>query len=157
MLLRSFLTVASGYVLCLMCFVAIMIGLGYGFFPEFVEFFDLDKQTQEAIMENNPETAISRTMFLSMIALTSIACMGVGWLVIKTAPFAHFPHAVFLAVLLFIYFLQMALADPPLKKSMTLAYMIAFPIAILIGAKWAYNRGLVEVDDAPKLLEKNAD
>ncbi len=141
----------------MMSIIVIMIGLGYAFFPEFVEYFNLDKQTQEAIMENNPGDAISRTLFLSSLALTSIACVAIGWFVIRTAPFAQFPHAIFLAVLLFIYFLQIAIADPPLKKSMTLAYMIAFPISILIGAKWAYDRGAVSDDTPAELLKQDAD
>ena len=140
MLFRSFLTVGSGYVLCIMTFVAIMFGMGYAFFPEFVEFLNLDEPSRDNVMANHPETAIPRLMFWSVVGLSSLASMGIGWLVIKTAPFAQFPHAVFLAVLLFIYFLQMAIGDPPAKKSMTIVYMIAFPLAILIGAKWADNR-----------------
>lgn len=140
MLLRSFLTVGSGYVLSLMSFIAILVILGYAFFPEFVEFLDLDKQTQETIMETNPETAIPRSMFWSLIVLNSIACIAIGWLVIRTAPFAPFSHAVFLAILMFVYYLQIAIADPPPKKSMTVVYMIAFPVATLIGAKLAMRR-----------------
>jgi len=143
--------------MCVMAFIIIMIGLGYAFFPEFVEFFELDKQAQDAVMANNPESAISRPMFLSAIALTSVACIAIGWIVVRTAPFAPFPHAVFLAALIFIYFLQMALADPPLKKSMTLAYMIAFPIAILIGARWADSRQWTEEDSTLDSLGKNVD
>lgn len=142
MMLRSFLTVGSGYVLSLLSFFAILVILGYAFFPEFVEFLDLDKQTQETIMETNPETAIPPTMFWLTVVLTSIACTAIGWLVIRTAPFAPFPHAIFLAVLMFIYYLQIAIADPAPKKSMTIVYMIAFPIAVLVGAKLATGRSL---------------
>ena len=130
----------SGYVLSILSFLAILWILGYAFFPGFVEFLDLDKQTQETIMETNPETAIPPMMFWSAVVLNSIACIAIGWLVIRTAPFAPFPHAVFLTVLLFIYYLQLVIADPPPKKAMTIVYMIAFPIAILTGAKLAIGR-----------------
>ena len=144
MLLRSFLTVGSGYVLSIISFIAILMILGYSFFPEFAEFLELDKLKQDAIMENNPETAIPPMLFWLTVVFTSIACIGIGWLVIRTAPFAPFPHAVFLAVLMFIYYLQMTISDPPPKKSMTIVYMIAFPIAVLIGAKLAMGRGIPE-------------
>ena len=55
----------------------------------------------------------------------------------KTAPFAKFPHAVFLAVILFIMFMQIVIADPPAKKRMDIIYMGALPIAVLLGAKRA--------------------
>ena len=142
MLLRSFLTVGSGYVLSIISLVAILLILGYLNFPEYVEFLDLDEQTQDTIMETNPETAIPPMMFWSTVALNSIACIAIGWLTIRTAPFAPFPHAVFLAVLMFISYLQVVIADPPPKKSMTIVYMIAFPIAVIIGAKLAVARGL---------------
>jgi len=142
MMLRSFLTVASGYVICFMAFFAITFGLGYAFFPDFVDFLELDAASQETLMANNPEQAISRTMFLVMLVLTYLACFVVGIYVVLTAPFARFPHAIFLAVILFVTHLQMAIADPPAKKSMTLIYMLLFPIAVLIGAKFAKNRYL---------------
>ena len=91
-------------------------------------------------METNPQTAVPAALFWSTVVLNSFVCVMIGWMVIRTAPFAQFPHAVFLAVLLFINFLQIVIADPKPKKSMTIVYMIAFPIAILIGAKLAENR-----------------
>ncbi len=136
-MLRSFLTVGSGFVMSTMSFTLILFALGFAFFPDFVEFTKLDKASQEMMMANNPENAISRTMFVCLVGLTFIACIGIGWFVVKTAPFAHFPHAIFLTVLLFINYLQIAIADPPAKKSMTLVYMVLFPIAIMIGANIA--------------------
>ena len=87
-----------------------------------------------------PHAAIPQAMFWMMVAGNFIACLGVGWLVAKTAPFAKFPHAVFLAVLLFIMFSQIVIADPPAKKRMDIIYMGALPIAILLGAKRAVDR-----------------
>lgn len=144
MLLRSFLTVASGYVLSIVAYVGILMILGVAFFPEFGEFMKLDKPTQDTVMQNNPETAISPMLFRLTVVGTSVACMAIGWLVIRTAPFAPFPHAVFLAVLMFVYYLQMSIADPPAKKSMTIVYMFAFPIAVLLGARLGLGRGVPE-------------
>lgn len=154
MLLRSFLTVGSGYVLSIMTYIVIMFALGYAFFPEFVEVMNLEPDARDQVMANSPQTAIPRLMFWLVVGFSSAALMGVGWLVIKTAPFAHFPHAVFLAVLMFISFLQMAIADSPDKKSMTIVYMIAYPLAILIGAKWADLRS--RQDDASEIVSGDA-
>lgn len=148
MLLRSFLTVGSGFVLSFMSAGSILVVLGYAFFPEYIEFLNLDIQIQETMMETNPEAAIPPTMFWSMVALNSIACLAIGWLVIRTAPFAPLPHAVFLAVVMFITYLQLVIEQPQKQKSMTIVFMIAFPIAILIGAKLAIGGVPLDDDDS---------
>lgn len=142
LMFRSFLTVASGFVLIRILFGVIAYVLGLMFFPEYIEFTHLDQTAQKAMMENDPHAAIPKAMFWSIVVCNFLACLGVGWLVAKTAPFAKFPHAVFLAVLLFIMFMQIVIADPPDKKRMDIIYMGAFPIAILLGAKRAVDRSL---------------
>ena len=138
MMLRSFLTVCSSIILTVIALIASMFIIGLSFFPEFKKAFDDD--TLQTVMENNPEVAIPSLMFWIVVGVTTIACLAVGWYIIKTAPFSQFAHAIFVAILLFLYYLQMASADPPGKKSMTLIYMFVFPLAILIGAKLTNDR-----------------
>lgn len=155
LMLRSFLTVASGYALSIMSYMGIAIGLGYAFFPEFIEFlFEFDSDAQQNIMADDPRNAMPTLMFWSVVVLNSLACFGIGWFVIKTAPFAQFYHAVFLTILMFITYLQIAIADPPAKKTLTLVCMIAFPLAVFLGAKWAFGRN-AECDD-PDTTNGNA-
>ena len=135
LMFRSFLTVASGYVLSQMLFWSIAVVLGMTFFPEFSDWLQLDQTAQKRMMEENPHEAIPTAMFLSLVVLNAIACWGVGWLVAKTAPFARFQHGIFLAVLLFIMFLQIVIADSPAKKRMDAVYMGVLPIAVVLGAK----------------------
>ncbi len=130
----------SGYVLSILSLIAILVVLGYGFFPQYVEFQGLDAQARDTIMETNPESAIPPMMFWSVVLLNSIACIAIGWMVIRTAPFAPFSHAVFLAVLMFINYLQLVIAQPQKQKSMTIVFMMVFPVAVLIGAKLAIGR-----------------
>ena len=137
MMLRSFLTVGSGYMLHIMIFFGIALALGYGFFPEFAAYMDLPAEQQKDL---NIADAIPRAMFLILVVLHSIACLGIGWYVHRTAPFSPFPHAIFLTILLFLTYLQMAMGDPPEKKAMSIIYMIAFPISVLTGAKIMENR-----------------
>jgi len=154
-MLRSFLTVASSLVLTMVAWITAMFGLGLTCFPQFKKYFDAGDEALEAVMRNNPEDAIPPLMFWSVVLLTALACLAIGYYIIKTAPFSHFAHAIFVAVLLFIFFLQTAISDPPAKKSMTLVYMIVFPMAILIGAQWTLNRIVRkrESEEAPLLDE----
>lgn len=140
MMLRSFLTVASAIVLSVIAMIVCMFGIGLTFFPQFAECFNAGPEALKAVMETNPEKAIPSLMFWVVVAASVLANMAIGFYVIKTAPFSHFGHAIFVAVLLFIYYLQMAISDPPGKKSMTLIYMVVFPLALLVGAKWSINR-----------------
>jgi hypothetical protein len=144
LLLRSFLTVASGYVLVWILFISIAYVLGLLFFPEFIQFFNLDVEEQGELMATRPQDAIPIAMFWSMVALNFMACLGVGWLVAKTAPFSPFAHGIFLAVLLFVMFLQIVVGDPPAKKWMDIIYMGALPIGVLLGAKQASLRNYSE-------------
>jgi hypothetical protein len=148
LMFRSFLTVASGYVLSQILFSAFAVLLGILFFPEFNDWLQLDQIAQKRMMEENPGDAIPTAMFLSLVVLNAIACWGVGWLVARTAPFARFQHGVFLAVLLFIMFLQIVIADSPAKKRMDVVYMGVLPIAVVLGAKsGCANRGGTASED----------
>jgi len=146
MMFRSFLTVCSSLVLHGIALVAATFGIGCAFFPKFKETFDAGPEALSEAMQNNPGELIPPLMFWSVVGVTVLASLVIGWYVVRTAPFSQFPHAIFAAVLLFLYYLQMAMADPPGKKSMTLVYMIAFPLAILIGAKWSVSRGVGQYD-----------
>ncbi|MDG1872556.1 MAG: hypothetical protein P8J27_01495 [Mariniblastus sp.] len=139
-MLRSFLTVSSSLVLTVVSSIVATFGLGLTCFPQFKKYYDAGDEALQAVMSNNPSDAIPPLMFWSAVLLTAVACLAIGYYIIKTAPFSHFAHAIFVAVLLFIYYLQTAIADPPAKKTMTLVYMIVFPMAILIGAQWTINR-----------------
>jgi hypothetical protein len=157
MMFRSFLTVASAYVLTLILFFAIAYLLGLLMFPEFIAFFNLDLADQETMMAQNPQDAIPVMMFWILLALNVVACMGVGWLVAKTAPFAPFPHAIFLAVLLFANYMQVVIGDPEAKKWMDMLYMVAFPIAVLLGASRAMKSVYELESQHDELLEKDAE
>jgi hypothetical protein len=137
LMFRSFLTVGSGYVLTQIFFFTFAYLLGRLFFSEYIEFLQLGSEAQQKMMAENPQAAIPVPMFWAMVGLNAVACWGIGWLTAKTAPFARFQHGVFLAVLLFVMFLQIVVADSEAKKWMDLIYMGVLPITILIGANSA--------------------
>lgn len=140
MLLRSFLTVASGYVMTVLSLFSTFLLLGYLLFPSFVNFLSLAPEEQEKIMASDPWFAIPIPMFCLAVVLNCVLCAMIGWLVVRTAPFAFFPHAVFVAVLMFVMHLQTIIQDAPAKKTMTLVYLLCFPASLLIGAKTSANR-----------------
>ena len=140
MLLRSFLTVASGYVMTVLSLFSTFLLLGYLLFPSFVNFLSLTGEEQETIMATDPWSAIPIPMFCLAVAVNCLLCATIGWLVVRTAPFAFFPHAVFVAVLMIVMHLQTIIEDTPAKKTMTLVYLLCFPISLLIGAKFSANR-----------------
>jgi len=146
MMFRSFLTVASAFVLTYVGHIALTLGIGINFYPAFAETFEAGHEALELAIANNPEQLIPPSMFWAILGLTALVCMAVGFYVIKTAPFSHFNHAIFAAVLLFVFYLQVAIEDPPGKKSMTLFYMVVFPLALLVGAKWTVNRTIRKFD-----------
>jgi len=135
-MLRSFLTVASAYVAIWVAFFVILLGVGFSFFPPFVEFWQLDSEAQKAMMAINPADAIPHSMFAVLVVLNAAACVGIGFLVARSAPSAPFRHGIFLAVLVFVMYLQIVIADPAPKKWMDVIYMGVLPVAILQGAKW---------------------
>ncbi len=143
---RSFLTVASSYVLTQILFFGSAYFLGSLFFPQFMDFFHLDEAAQLKMMAENPQAAIPIPMFWWMVVLNSIACVAVGWLAAKTAPFGKFQHGIFLAVLLFVMFLQVVVADPLAKKWMDLVYLAVLPVSVLVGAKRGSGGFIVKED-----------
>ncbi len=140
MLLRSFLTVASGYVMTVLSLFSTFLLLGHLLFPGFVKFLGLSVEEQGNIMTSDPWSVIPIPMFCLAVVFNCALCALIGWLVVRTAPFAFFPHAVFVAVLMFVMHLQTIIQDAPAKKTMTLVYLLCFPVSLLIGAKVSANR-----------------
>lgn len=140
MLMRSFLTVASGYVMTVLSLFSTFLLLGYLLFPGFVKFLGLSVEEQENIMTSDPWSVIPIPMFCLAVVFNCALCALIGWLVVRTAPFAFLPHAVFVAVLMFVMHLQKIIQDAPAEKTMTLVYLLCFPVSLLIGAKISANR-----------------
>ena len=66
---------------------------------------------------------------------SSITCLIVGFVISRISPFAKLNHVIFVAVAVFITFLQNTLGSPHEFLWKFIAMMGVFPIAILLGAK----------------------
>ena len=143
-MLRSFLTVGSGYVAHMLCLYGAIAAIGYLAFPEFVEFMELAPEQQRQVMEFDPSKAMPPAMFWSVVAVVTLASVVIGALAAWTAPFSPWAHSAFVAALLFVNYLQLATTDLPAKKSMTVIYMVAFPLAVVVGGRWMSRRSSPE-------------
>lgn len=133
LLFRSFLIVAGSYLFSIF-FMALLTGLvAMFFFPATFEFVKSGPTIEQ--FQNNPDLALPNNLFLIMLAGHSLFCVGLGWLVTRFSPYAKIGHAIFLAVVMFVGFLQEAVAYSGELQRMKLIMMCVFPIAVLIGAK----------------------
>jgi hypothetical protein len=134
MLFRSFLTVVSGFFAAQFVYLVIGLALGYLLFPEFLTFFGLDAAEQKRQIAENLSAVMPWRMFAAHAFVSFIALFFVGWLWTAWSPFAVFQHGMFIAILLFVWFLQNFVADPPSKKTMDAILMVTQPLAVLWGA-----------------------
>lgn len=143
MLFRSFLTVASGFMASLFCYVLIAPLLGYLFFPEFLEVFQLEEAELKKQMAENLSAVIPWKMFVAHAICSFVVLFFIGWLSAAWAPFLHLQHGLFIAILVGVWFMQTLINDPPSKKVMDMILMITQPVAILLGAQRA-SRSIAE-------------
>ncbi len=133
LLFRSFLTVISSFIAAQVLFLGAAVVIGYFFFPDFYQALFLAPEEREAILEEEPLKILPPwSMFLATVLVTGIAYGGLGWLIVRLSPFAHFLHAVFVALLVIIWFAQSYLEGSiPQKRTMDLFYLILLPIPLL--------------------------
>ena len=131
LLFKSFLIVGGGYLFTMLSWIvtyAILVSL---FFPKCAEL--LSTRGEQLFAE--PEIFLPTSLVLMVLAVHSITCALVGMVVSRISPFAKFNHVIFVAVAVFITFLQNSLNAPHELRLKFIAMLGAFPVAILIGAK----------------------
>ena len=116
------------------------------FFPDSYDIL-MDQENVKTIMENTPELFFTKPFFFSLLVTNAVVCFVIGFFVVRVAPFARFPHAVFTALVILISFLQQSIPQPQSVRWMFVVMMAAFPIALLFGAK--IGLGSSRFDSAP--------
>ncbi len=134
-LMRSFLMVGGGYILSSLAFVGSIWLVSRLFFPAIHELFN-DSERLVQVMATAPEEFYTRSFFWALLLTNVVANAMIGFAAALFAPFAKFPHAVFIAITVFIYFMQQSLTQDPAIQWMFASMMFAFPIAIMFGAHW---------------------
>lgn len=140
LMFRSFLTLGSGIVLHAILIALLTHLIGTFFFESYQEFAKLPADRQAEVFSIRPFEVIPVPMFWTIVVVGSGLNFMLGALTTRTAPFSYMAHAIFLAVLLFVFYLQRAPTEEPDKKFMTLVYMVCFSTAILLGGTWMSKR-----------------
>ena len=148
-LAKSFLLVVACYVFSFVTMWGTFIALVMVFFPEiFEQLMESEPESIRKAFENDPESIFPRPLYWGWLAANAVVSLGIGWSIARLAPFGKFPHAIFLAVLMFVSCLQQAISAPPSSKWMFVLMMGVLPITILLGASLALSsNNTVETSD----------
>ena len=139
MMMKSFLVVAGCYILFIVFLFGTYLALAAVFYPEIFELLQQDPETVKAALDADPESVWPRKLFWLWLATNALLSLMVGWTIARIAPFGKFPHAVFLALLVFVSCLQQAIGAQESIAWMFVLMMGALPIALLYGASLAVN------------------
>ncbi len=134
LLFVSFLIVSGAYVLSMTLLLVNYYSVAAAFFPETAKHIQT-KQSAEMLLAD-PELVFPSAMFWIVLAVQAISCFVIGWLVTRLAPLAKFNHAIFVAVILLVTFMQMAIGAPSEMQWKFMLLMAACPICTLLGAQW---------------------
>jgi hypothetical protein len=140
---RSFLLVVAGYLGCRWTELIVFFSVAKWRWPATYNIYFEKRLTPDEMLA---EAAVVFPTALVWIAIAgaSVAALLAGWWLFRAAPFGSLGHAVFLALILFVDFLQQSMQLPPLFKWMPLIKMAVYPLAVLIGARaaewWSTNR-----------------
>lgn len=140
MLGKSFLLVVGCYVFSFITMWGTFIALAMVFFPTiFKQLINSEPEVIRHAFENDPDAIFPRPLYWGWLAANGMISLCIGWTIARLAPFGKFPHAVFLAVLMFVSCLQQVIAAPASSKWMFVLMMGVLPISELIGAGLALS------------------
>jgi len=134
LLLKSFMIVIFCYTLY--CTGMTIIG-GTCFYEAFQASTNLEPDEFSKQLEENSAELFKRSRYLPFVALSSLFCFGLGWLISRLAPFSKMVHSVILVLLVAATMFVFATGDnTPAQIQTVCMIMVAFgPIALVIGAR----------------------
>ncbi len=131
----SFLLVSGGYVLSVTVLFILAYSLATAFSPETLEAIGNEPAIFEQQLNNNPAEILPQKLYWPLLVLDALACLGIGFAVARLAPFAKMAHSIFLAIIIFIGFLQLAIGAPAGIQWMLIGLMASTPVATLLGGR----------------------
>ena len=134
LLIRSFMTIASSSVACLLVYAILGVALAAMFFPNIWDAMTGDQAGAGL------GVSIPFAMLVPWIILQGICSIGIGWFTAKVSPFAPAKHGLILAIFLFIGWVQKVLASEPNTVVMNAAFTVVVPLAIAYGARMYCDR-----------------
>ena len=131
----SFLLISGGYVLSVTILFILAFSLATVYSPETIEAVGSDPAVFEQQLQNNAADLLPQKLYWPLLILDALACAAIGFGVARLAKFAKFSHCIFLAVIIFIGFLQSAMGAPAAIQWMLIGFMAIAPIATLMGGR----------------------
>ena len=131
----SFMLVSGGYVLSVTLLFIFAFSLATVYSPETIEAAGNDPAIFEQQLQNNASDLLPQKLYWPLLLLDALGCVAIGFCVARLARFAKFSHCIFLAVIIFIGFLQSAMAAPAEIQWMLIGFMAIAPIATLVGGR----------------------
>ena len=143
LLLKSFMVVIFCYTLFM---TGMVIICGVVFYEAFQAAANLEPDAFTRELNENSAELFKRARYLPFVALSSVFCFALGWLVVRLAPFSRMVHAVILVLLVAATMFVFATGDnTPAEVQSVAMIMLAFgPIALVIAARMAMGSGHLE-------------
>lgn len=131
----------KSFMVVLFCYTLFMTGLaiigGIVFHEAFQAASNLEPDAFTRELNDNSAELFQRSRYLPFVALTSVFCFGLGWLIVKLAPFSHMVHSVILVLLVAATMFVFATGEntPAELQTVAMIMVAAGPIALVIGAR----------------------
>ena len=156
-MILSFSSVAIGYLVSNFFWIGSLILLVSmpNFFPEVAAIWALPKEDFQQQLTNDASAVVPSTLFWCVFAMGLLGSFIAGFIVVKIAPFSRFGHVIFVAVIVFVSWLQQLVSgeSPQAFRWMILLSMISMALATVFGGKlgWRPDKEL-ETDFEEKMI-----
>ncbi len=144
-MILSFLSVAVGYLISnFFWFGSLLLLVSMpNFYPEVAAIWALPKEEFQQQLTNDASKVLPHTVFWWVFAVGGVGSFLAGFAVVKIAPFSRFGHVIFVAVVVFVSWLQQLLSgqSPDEFRWMVLLSMISMALATVFGGKMGWREG----------------
>ena len=138
-MILSFSSVAIGYLVSnFFWFGSLMLLVSLpNVFPEVAAIWELPPEEFQKELANDASAVVPNKLFWCIFAMGLLGSFIAGFIVVKIAPFSRFGHVIFVAVVVFVSWLQQLLSGqaPSAFRWMILLSMISMALATVLGGK----------------------
>lgn len=138
-MILSFATVAIGYLISNFFWAGsfLLLILSPSFFPDVAAGWALPSEEFNQQWAMNPTQFVPNSLFWIVFAVGLLGSFLAGFVVVKIAPFSSFGHVIFVAVVVFVSWLQQLVSGdtPDAFRWMVLLSMISAALAAVVGGK----------------------
>jgi hypothetical protein len=155
-MILSFTSVAVGYLISNFFWIGSLLILKSvpNFFPEVAEVWALPLPQFKQELANDPAAVFPNQLFWWVFGIGVLGSFLAGWVVVKIAPFSRFGHVIFVAVVVFVSWLQQLISgeSPHQFRWMILLSMISMALATVYGGKIGWRSDVQDDSDIDNLM-----